>query len=130
MDPKPITKNDGLRRHDYYWTKKGLDPRTDVRPPDEQNIPNPEQLVGTPINYVGGGELGGPPNFGSADICSVKLVEPALLKSLLFTTEKVWGRSQDNPNELLVEEAGRAPNQLVITSKICIKEEGNRVSFF
>ena len=129
MDPEPITTNDWLIRHDYYWTKKRLDPRTDVRPQDEQNIPNPEHLVETPINYVGGGELGGSFNFGSAEMCSVKLMEPALLKSLLFTTENVWGRSQDDPNELLVKEGGRAPNQLVITSKTCIKEESNRVSF-
>ena len=51
-------------------------------------------------------------------ICLVKIAEPVVVKSKLFTTEKIWGFPQNDPNELLVKEAGLSPNQKVVTSKI------------
>ena len=83
--------------------------------PEELNVPNLKQLVGTLINCVGRGELGSKTNAttsGTANygICSVKLAEPVVVQSLLFTAKKIWGILQNDPNELLVKEAGLSPN--------------------
>ena len=121
-----------FRRSDY-WVK--------TLSKDLHQQPTPE-LVGTPTEIKGGGgshqfhriakisELK-TDNAVEERICALRTREVPKVKSIVFTTEKIWGQSPQKADDarLKLKEAGTEEGQIVFVQQVIIPSESDLVSF-